>query len=81
MRFIVMFVTAVCVLFLIKLREKVKHYQKKCLANDKCYLFTSRCETTDFPTLLYTSTCEIATGPFINLKPEKGTPFGRGPCS
>ena len=55
--------------------------------NDKCYLFSSRCETTDFPALLYTSTFEIPTlfyipqlvkslPPFIYLKPEKGIPFG-----
>ena len=30
---------------------------------------------TDFPTLLYTSTCGIPTL-FLYLKPEKGAPFG-----
>lgn len=33
---------------------------------------------TDFPTLIYTSIREISRSPFIYLKPEKGTPLGRG---
>ena len=32
---------------------------------------------TDFPTLLCTSTSKTPPDPFIYLKPQNGTPFGR----
>ena len=48
-------------------------------ANDMCYSFTSCCETTDFPTLLYSSTCDIAT--FYIPKALKRYPFrAEPPC-
>ena len=48
--------------------------KKKCYTNDKCY--TSRCETTDSPTLLYTWTCEIPTL-LYTWSPEKLPLSGR----
>ena len=48
------------------------HQRKR--ARKLCSATLNTYRITDFPTLLYTSTCEI---PLIYLKREKGTPFGR----
>ena len=50
-----------CNAFLSPCNRVIKYYQNKCSAHDKCNLFRSRCEATDFPTVLYTSNCEIPT--------------------
>ena len=49
-----------CNPFLCPCNQVIKYYQKKCSAHDR-YLFSSRCETNDFPTVLCTSNCEIPT--------------------